>query len=235
MIEHELKVVRDTISQYKSPVDTSWVHPEMDDFNQITEQFLDEEIQQGIMSIDINGIRIHPGNYIKVEGEEDEVYISKLISVYMPRSKRPCIKDMVLRVQYWYKKWQLNYKKLGICADDLKYICQNEVFLTNHFEDIPASWVISRCEVLSEHEFSALHKPIPVVYFMRAKYDAYEEQLHPKFEDWSRKWECQKPYNPDMFYIKCIGCQKKFHVQWVGLNFHQVDGPSEFMCEDWVK
>ena len=59
----------------------------------------------------------------------------------------------MIKVQWYYKKQDLDIKKLGIMEDDLEYIGENEVFASKHFDKIFADAIVAK---LKKHKIKPL-------------------------------------------------------------------------------
>lgn len=55
----------------------------------------------------------------------------------------------MIEVQWYYKKQDLDFKKLGISESDQLYIGENEVFPTNHHDKIYVDCIQGKCRVPS--------------------------------------------------------------------------------------
>ena len=55
----------------------------------------------------------------------------------------------MIQVQWYYRKQDLDMKKLGVTDDDIEYIGENEVFPTRHRDKVFADAIVSKCQVYS--------------------------------------------------------------------------------------
>ena len=53
----------------------------------------------------------------------------------------------MIEVQWFYKKADLDFKALEIDEKDIKYIADNEVFPSNHFDKVFIDCVTGACQV----------------------------------------------------------------------------------------
>ena len=47
----------------------------------------------------------------------------------------------------YYKKQDLDVKKLGLTEEDLEYVGENEVFPTNHYDKVYVDCIHGKCNV----------------------------------------------------------------------------------------
>mmetsp|Transcript_4297 Transcript_4297/g.3132 ORF Transcript_4297/g.3132 Transcript_4297/m.3132 type:complete len:82 (+) Transcript_4297:223-468(+) len=77
----------------------------------------------------------------------------------------------MIEVQWFYKKSDLDFKKLLIFEDDQKYIGDNEVFPTNHHDKIYVDCIHGRCKVYNIKEYDELETIDNTTFFTRASYN----------------------------------------------------------------
>lgn len=71
----------------------------------------------------------------------------------------------------YYKRSDLDLKKLSILKDDEAYIGDNEVFPTNHHDKIYVDCIFGRCKVYSIQEYDELDSIDNLTYFTRSNYN----------------------------------------------------------------
>ena len=54
----------------------------------------------------------------------------------------------MIKVQWYYKKQDLDLRKLGINDEDLEFIGENEVFPSKHYDKIFADAIMAKCRVV---------------------------------------------------------------------------------------
>ena len=118
----------------------------------------------------------------------------------------------------YYKKQDLDFKKLGISQEDLLYIGDNEVFPTNHYDKVYIDCVMSKCKVYNITAYDDLDTIDNLTYFTRATYNPMAKVLAPAFKDWEQYCTCLKPLNPNILYIKCDNCNKWYHPKCMNLT-----------------
>lgn len=137
--------------------------------------------------------------------------------------------SVTLRCRY-YKKQDLDFKKLNISTEDLLYIGENEVFFSNHHDKIYVDCIFGKCKVYSIQEYDELETIDNLTYFNRANYNPFQKVLDPPFKDWEAFCVCQKPLNPNLLYIKCDECSKWYHPKCMGLTEDEAQKKEEFYC-----
>ena len=98
----------------------------------------------------------------------------------------------MIRVQWYYKKQDLDQSRLGLSNDEMEFIGENEVFPASHIDDIFADAIISKCIVLSINEYDKLPSiENNFTYFTRAAYCPQTKTLNPPYNSWERLCVCQ--------------------------------------------
>jgi hypothetical protein len=136
----------------------------------------------------------------------------------------------MIKVQWFYKKQDLEIKKLGICDEDMEFIGENEVFPSKHFDRVFADAIVAKCQVYSIKEYDEIRLIDNITYFTRAQYCPLTHTLTPSYKQWERLCICQKPLNPNLLYIKCDDCGKWFHPKCMKLSNAEVDALDQFFC-----
>lgn len=139
-------------------------------------------------------------------------------------------------VQWYYKKTDLDMKKLNISEDDAKFIGENEVFQTNHQDKVFADSIIAKCNVFTIKEYDELESiDFNTTFFTRASYCPVKKQLTPEFKDWEKYCECKKPLNPNDRYVNCDDCRKWFHPDCVQLTEEDVQKEEDWFCNQCLQ
>ena len=116
-----------------------------------------------------------------------------------------------LKVQWLYTKRDLDFKKLKIKEEDQEQIAVQEVFPTQHFDQVYVQCINGKCKILNLEEFEAQAHVPPDVFFTRANYDHVKKELKPPYQKWDKLCSCKKPCNPMQQYIMCESCSQWFH------------------------
>eukprot|EP00347_Sterkiella_histriomuscorum_P012549 403368140 len=129
-----------------------------------------------------------------------------------------------LKVQWYYYKSDLNFKKLGISEKDQAQICDQELFPTTHTDLVYVQSLNGKCNIVTLDEFEQLKAANNDTFFTRADFDIHRKILKPSFDKWPKICSCQRPTNPQQFYICCDYCENWYHPECqnstaVGDNF----------------
>jgi hypothetical protein len=118
----------------------------------------------------------------------------------------------MIQVQWYYKKMDLDTKKLAITDEELEFIGDNEVFPSRHKDIVFADAIVSKCDVYPIKQYDELESiNYGSTYFTRASYCPLARKLSPCFADWERLCTCKQPLNPNRVHIRCDKCDKWFH------------------------
>ena len=118
----------------------------------------------------------------------------------------------------YYKKGDLDFKKVAIQQDDLLYIGDNEVFPTNHIDKVYVDCIVGKCKVYPINDYDELDNIDHLTFFTRAQYEPLLKMLEPPFKEWEALCTCRKPLNPNLLYIKCDECGKWYHPRCMNLT-----------------
>ena len=136
-------------------------------------------------------------------------------------------------VQWYYKKSDIDFKKLAISEEDQIYIGDNEVFQTAHQDKVFADSIIAKCKVYTIKEYDELNSiDIHTTFFTRATYCPLLKKLTPEFNEWEKYCICKKPLNPNLKYVNCDSCSKWFHYECSGLTEEEMLQEVEWFCPD---
>ena len=139
----------------------------------------------------------------------------------------------MIQVQWYYRKGDLDMKKLQIADQDQEYIGDNELFPTRHRDKLFADAIVSKCQVYTLKQYDELESiDFHITFFTRANYCPLTKTLEPAFKDWDRLCECKKPLNPNLLHIKCDLCGMWFHPKCMSLSNEQIDSMENFYCQE---
>ncbi len=171
------------------------------------------------------------GDTLLFRETENSSIVGKLIEI-IPEGGNPAHpKWPMIGVQWYYKKADLDYKKVGVTeADFVEFIGENEVFPSNHYDKVYVDCIEKKCEVHSIAKYDELETIDNVTFFTRANYDPIKRQLEPAFSQWESYCECRKPLNPNLLYIKCDRCAQWFHPRCMGLSDEEAQVLEQFYC-----
>jgi len=76
------------------------------------------------------------GDYLLFRETNKTTIVGRLAEILPEGGYHSHPKWPMLRVQWFYKKQDLDTKKVGVPEEDLKFIGENEVFPSNHFDKV---------------------------------------------------------------------------------------------------
>lgn len=118
----------------------------------------------------------------------------------------------MIQVQWYYKKCDLDIKKLGIQEDEVMFMGDNEVFPSNHKDMVFADAIVMKIEVHPIRQYDELEEiNFNTTFFTRASYCPLSRALKPPFQEWERLCSCRQPLNPNLLHIRCDRCDQWFH------------------------
>ena len=89
-----------------------------------------------------------------------------------------------IKVQ-WYFHWsELDLPNLGIPESDHIYLGENELFASDHIENVYIDSILGRCDVFSIKEYDNCEAINDDTYYSRAKFIVNEHRLEPPFIKW---------------------------------------------------
>ena len=111
-----------------------------------------------------------------------------------------------LKVQWYYTKRDIDFKKMKMREEDQEQISVQEVFPTQHFDHVFVQCINGKCKIMSLDEFEQQTHVPGDVFFTRANYDHLKKQFKPSYDKWDKICSCKKPCNPMQQYIMCEAC-----------------------------
>eukprot|EP00884_Botryococcus_braunii_P003757 jgi/Botrbrau1/13382/Bobra.0194s0013.2 len=83
---------------------------------------------------------------------------------------------------------------------------RQELFRSNHEDEVYLETVLGRCSVHTVEEYVALESPGETDFFVRMDYDPSKREFSP--DEVSVFCLCNLPYNPDRFMSQCVRCKE---------------------------
>jgi hypothetical protein len=152
--------------------------------------------------------------------DSDKDFIGKVINISEDKQ--------TLEVNWYYTKYDLPRKY----AEYLKFLSENEVFVSNHRDRIDAECVNDICRVLTWEEFEKHDTTTPDIYFCRARYDHRQKELAVPVDKWPKHCLCKTPINPDRGIIQCDNCTKWYHLECLNLTKEVADTIEQYKCPE---
>lgn len=174
------------------------------------------------------------GDFLLINDISDDYSIGKLVKI-IPRNGLndlaywPCI-----RVQWFYRKKDIDVKTNSLDNKKLNSISEFEVFYSEHCDNIFLESVIRKAFVLSFNDYENLSEIKGDVFFCRYGYNPKTKFLIPKYEKWEKACECKLPLNPDQLYIRCEKCDGWFHPECVGFDVDDNNSDISFVCKTCI-
>jgi hypothetical protein len=85
------------------------------------------------------------GEYLLLRETQKSTIVGRLVEI-VPTGGSPSHPDWpMIKVQWHYRKHDLDWPKLGIVEEDLEFIGENEVFPSRHFDTVFADAIVSKC------------------------------------------------------------------------------------------
>eukprot|EP01017_Pseudomicrothorax_dubius_P051219 TRINITY_DN9820_c0_g1_i20.p1 TRINITY_DN9820_c0_g1~~TRINITY_DN9820_c0_g1_i20.p1 ORF type:complete len:263 (-),score=50.17 TRINITY_DN9820_c0_g1_i20:61-849(-) len=150
--------------------------------------------------------------FIKSEDDANNDFVCKLLHIFKCDTPEKTL--VFVEVQWYYKKSDLPRTYHNF----LYSISENELFLSTHQDIVPVECINGGLTVLTLQEYDMLSSIPPNTFFCRSKYDHVAKRLDPPPEDWEKQCFCNKPINPDLFYIMCDKCQRWLHGDCVHIT-----------------
>ena len=85
-------------------------------------------------------------------------------------------------------QWYYAISDVDILQNEQENFGINEVFISNHFQEIDMEFIMNKWEVMSIQEYEQLTPPIPEVYFTRSYYDIFAKTLIPSLSEFQKVW-----------------------------------------------
>ena len=107
---------------------------------------------------------------------------------------------------------------MGLSDFEIEAICDQELFLSDHYDKVFVQTINGKISLLSLEEFDEKPLVSPYVFFTRADYNLLKNRLSPEYHRWAKSCTCGRPSNPFMKYIGCDNCEEWFHPKCQGVS-----------------
>ena len=108
-----------------------------------------------------------------------------------------------IKVQWYYHWSELELDKLGICEQDTLYLGENELFFSDHVDNVYIDSIIGKCYVFTINDYDNCPTIDDNTYFSRSVFNTREQSLNPPFNEWETFCNCKKPMNPNLLTVGC--------------------------------
>lgn len=163
---------------------------------------------------------------MKLSDGNNDFYVGKITKI-IPNGGISIYKNWpTIQVQWYYRKKDIYLSNLSYKED----LSENEIFLSNHFENIIIESIISKCTIVSidKYDLGGNHDE---TFFTRAIYNKKTKKLNPRINKWPKVCECKRLFNPDKLHIKCSKCERLFHPACVGKVEKETEAVELFACK----
>lgn len=109
------------------------------------------------------------------------------------------------------------YKPSDVFDEVPEFLSDDELFESDHEQDVFVQTINGKVKVLGLEEYMALDNLTEDVFFTRAKFCAATRTLEPRVETWERICTCKTILSPSSEYVRCRECGKRFHPACVKL------------------
>lgn len=117
--------------------------------------------------------------------------------------------DATVRIRWFYQP-------RSIFVEHAWPLGHDELFDSDHEDEITAMAINSRIKVLTLEEYLQLDKVTEDVFYMRAKYLASVGEVVPALDQWRKVCVCRALLSPRDVYRMCGQCKQYFHPNCVG-------------------
>lgn len=176
-----------------------------------------EEGRKEFTRLKLNGTDYAIGDVAVVKEWRDERCFGTILKIWsVPQSKGQAF----LRLR-WY------YKPSDVFPTVPAFIGCDELFDSDHEQDIYVQAVYDKVRVLSFEEYFNRSDIEEDMYFSRARYVTGGNRVDPPIEEWPTVCVCKAVKSPNDVYVECEQCSHLFHFPCVGMKDDEVD-------KDWV-
>jgi len=85
------------------------------------------------------------GEFLLLRETQKSTIVGRLVDIIPSGGSAQQPDWPMIKVQWYYKKQDLDFRKLGILDEDLEYIGENEVFPSKHYDKIFADAIVAKC------------------------------------------------------------------------------------------
>ena len=172
-----------------------------------------EDSRKEFTRLKLNGIDYSIGDVAVVKEWRDDRCFGTILKIWsMPQSKGQAF----LRLR-WY------YKPSDVFENIPSFIGTDELFDSDHEQDIYVQAVYDKVSVISFEEYFSRTDIEEDVFFTRARYITGANRVDPTIEEWATVCVCKAIKSPNDIYVECEKCGGMFHFPCVGMNENEVD------------
>ena len=121
---------------------------------------------------------------------------------------------------------------MGICEQDTLYLGENELFFSDHVDNVYIDSIIGKCYVFTINDYDNCPTIDDNTYFSRSVFNTREQSLNPPFNEWETFCNCKKPMNPNLLTVGCDKWGKWYHPKCEGLADESIPAIETFICRE---
>lgn len=122
-----------------------------------------------------------------------------------------------------YLRLRWYYKPSDVFPTVPAFIGSDELFDSDHEQDIYVQAVYDKVQVLTFDDYFSKTDIDEDMFFTRARYICGENRVEPPIEQWPTVCVCKAVKSPNDVYVECEKCGSLFHFPCVGMKEEEVD------------
>lgn len=164
-----------------------------------------------------NSMVYEPGDVVVIQEHKDERCFGTVISIWSQAKGQAFFKVR------WF------YKATDVFGTVPLFIGADELFDSDHEQDVPVQSVYGKIRVLSFEDYFNRAEIEDDMFFSRARYKPLSREIEPPIEDWPTVCVCKAVKSPNDIYVECEQCGSLYHFPCVSLSQDNVD--PDWVCE----
>ena len=163
----------------------------------------------------LNGTVYNVGEVAVIKEYFDDCCFGTIVKIWCKANG-----EAIIRVRWYYKPSDVFKSVPGFIGTD-------ELFDSDHEQDVCAEALYDKAQVLSFTDYSSRPEIDENIYFSRARFLPSTRQLDPPIETWPTVCTCKAIQTPNDVYVECEQCGGLYHFSCVNLSMEKVD-------KDWI-
>jgi len=163
----------------------------------------------------LNGTVYNVGDVAVIKEYTDDCCFGKIVKIWCKAKGQAFVR---LR---WY------YKPSDVFSTVPVFIGVDELFNSDHEQDVYVQTLYDKVQVLSFPDYSSRSEIDEDIFFTRARYIPSTNQLDPPIDAWPTVCLCKAIQSPNDVYVECEQCGRLYHFPCVHMEQEKVD-------KDWV-
>ena len=113
-----------------------------------------EKLSQKCQKFKLKGQVYTVGDNVFLQGKPDgQKLIARIVQIIPNGAFEDKPQIPGIKVQWYYKKSELDLAEAGVTTHDMQYITDHDLFLTDHFDTVFMEAVLDKCSILTIEEF----------------------------------------------------------------------------------